>query len=150
VRASINLIDLAACCVQGRVLSAQRRSRWSNTPRQPPSRGTREKLSVLTARFRRALKKSVEGIVEAGCVLIDAKNELEHGQFTDWVVGELRFGTRKVGSREADLRKAEMLMFLARNEVISNPCHWHAFPPSVCSLGAADIQYRGRSSRSAL
>jgi hypothetical protein len=31
-------------------------------------------------------------------------------------------------SREADLRKAEMLMFLARNEVISNPCHWHDFP----------------------
>jgi hypothetical protein len=47
---------------------------------------------------------------------------------------ELRFGTRKVGSREADLRKAEMLMFLARNEVISNPCHWHDFPPSPRTL----------------
>jgi hypothetical protein len=55
------------------------------------------KLSVLTARFRNALKKSVEGIVEAGRVLIQAKNELEHGQFIDWVVNELRFGTRKVG-----------------------------------------------------
>jgi hypothetical protein len=85
-------------------------------------------------RFRSALKKSVEGIVEAGRVLIDAKKEFEHGQFTDWVVEELRFGTRKVGSREADLRKAEMLMFLARNEVISNPCHWHAFPPSPRTL----------------
>jgi hypothetical protein len=100
----------------------------------PDSRGTREKLSALTARFRNALKKSVEGIIEAGRVLIEAKDELEHGQFTDWVVGELRFGTRKVGSREADLRKAEMLMFLARNEVISNPCHWHAFPPSPRTL----------------
>jgi hypothetical protein len=30
----------------------------------------------------------------------------------------LRFGSRKDGSREADLRKAEMLMFLARNEVM--------------------------------
>jgi hypothetical protein len=46
--------------------------------------------------------------------LIEAKNELEHGQFNDWVVRELRFGTRKDGSGEADLRKAEMLMFLAR------------------------------------
>ena len=35
---------------------------------------------------------------------------------------ELRFGLRKGNTRESDLRKAEMLMFLARNEVISNPC----------------------------
>jgi hypothetical protein len=27
-----------------------------------------------------------------------------------------------------------MLMFLARNEVISNACHWHAFPPSPRTL----------------
>jgi hypothetical protein len=27
-----------------------------------------------------------------------------------------------------------MLMFLARNEVISNPCHWHAFLPSPRTL----------------
>src|SRR6266516_21667 len=50
--------------------------------------------------------------------LIEAKNELEHGQYTDWVARELRFGSRKDGNREPDLRKAEMLMFLARNEVI--------------------------------
>jgi hypothetical protein len=99
--------------------------KWSTNP---------DKLSALTARFRNALKKSVEGIIEAGRVLIEAKNELDHGRFTDWVVRELRFGTRKDGSREADLRKAEMLMFLARNEVISNPCHWHAFPPSPRTL----------------
>ena len=57
------------------------------------------------------MKKSVEGIIEAGRVLIEAKNELEHGQFADWVVIDLRFGSRKEGSRKADLRKAEMLMF---------------------------------------
>jgi uncharacterized coiled-coil protein SlyX len=100
------------------------------TRRQQNGRQTQDKLSALTARFRNALKKSVEGIIEAGRVLIEAKNELEHGQFTDWVVNELRFGVRKVGVRDADIRKAEMLMFLARNEVISNSCHWHAFPPS--------------------
>jgi hypothetical protein len=54
---------------------------------------------------------------------IGLKNELEHGQFTEWVVRELQFGTRKAGSREADLRKADMLMFLARNEIISKSCH---------------------------
>jgi hypothetical protein len=104
--------------------------------RRRPQNGrqTQDMLSVFTTRFRNALKKSVEGIIEAGRVLIEAKSELEHGQFSDWVVRELRFGTRKDGSREADLRKAEMLMFLARNEVISNPCHWHAFPPSPRTL----------------
>jgi hypothetical protein len=80
------------------------------------------------------LKKSVEGIIEAGRVLIEAKSELDHGQFTDWVVRELRFGVRKDGNGEPDIRKAEMLMYLARNEVISNPCHWHAFPPSPQTL----------------
>jgi hypothetical protein len=94
----------------------------------------RDRLQVLTARFRNALKKSVEGIIEAGRVLIEAKSELEHGQFIDWVVNNLRFGTRKDGSREADLRKAQILMFLARNEVISNASHWHAFPRSSRTL----------------
>ena len=93
-----------------------------------------DRINVLTARFRNALKKSVEGIIEAGRVLIEAKDELEHGQFIDWVVNDLRFGIRKDGSRPADLRKAQMLMFLARNEVISNACHWHAFPPSSRTL----------------
>jgi hypothetical protein len=96
-------------------------------------RQTQDRLNLLTARFRNALKRSVEGIIEAGRVLIEAKNELEHGQFIDWVVRELRFGTQK-GSRPADLRKAQILMFLARNEVISNACHWHAFPPSFRTL----------------
>ena len=110
-----------------------RPERKTSTRGHQNGRQTQDKLSALTARFRNALKKSVEGIIEAGCVLIEA-NELEHGQFTDWVVRELRFGSRKDGSHEADLRKAEMLMFLARNELISNPCHWHAFPPSPRTL----------------
>jgi hypothetical protein len=45
------------------------------------SRIRREQLNVLTTRFRKALKKSVEGIIESGRVLIEAKDELEHGQF---------------------------------------------------------------------
>jgi hypothetical protein len=104
-----------------------------------PGRGVKasragDDLSVLTQRFRNALKKSVAGIVEAGQVLIEAKSQIEHGQFTDWVVRELRFGTQKHGSRVSDVRKAEMLVLLARNEVIANPCHWHAFPPSIRTL----------------
>jgi hypothetical protein len=104
-----------------------------NRPRQS-GRQAQDRLRVLTTRFQNALKKSVEGIIEAGRVLIEAKNDLEHGQFIDWVVNDLRFGLRKDGSRVADLRKAQILMFLARNEVISNACHWHAFPPSPRTL----------------
>ena len=112
-----------------RRMSNQKRRRYIHNGHQ-----TQHNLDVLTARFRNALKKGVEGIIEAGRVLIEAKNDIEHGQFTDWVVRELRFGVPKDGDREPDLRKAEMLMFLARNEVISNPCHWHAFPPSPRTL----------------
>jgi hypothetical protein len=106
----------------------------SRSSRKTSNLQNQHKLSIFTARFRNALKKSVEGIIEAGRVLIEAKNELEHGQFIDWVVRELRFGTQKDESRPADLRKVQMLMFLARNEVISNACHWHAFPPSFRTL----------------
>jgi hypothetical protein len=106
----------------------------SRSSRKTSNHQNQRKLSIFTARFRNALKKSVEGIIEAGRVLIEAKNELEHGQFADWVVNDLRFGSRKEGSRKADLRKAEMLMFLARNDVISKSCHWHDFPPSSRTL----------------
>jgi hypothetical protein len=98
------------------------------------SRKSQPDLSVLTQRFRNALKKGVENIVEAGRVLIEARNQLEHGQFSDWVVRELRFGDRREGQQEANIRKAEMLMFLARNDVISNSSHWHALPPSPRTL----------------
>jgi hypothetical protein len=94
-----------------------------------------EGLKQLTQRFRNALKKSVAGIIEAGQVLIEAKNKLPHGQFSDWVDRELRFGApTKAHSREANIRHGQMLRLLAENEVISNPCHWHALPPSIRTL----------------
>jgi hypothetical protein len=83
----------------------------------------------LTKRFQDATKKSVEAIIERGRVLIDGKNQFEHGQFAVWLVRDLRFGERKVA-----LRKAEMLMQLARNDIIGNACHWHDLPPSPRTL----------------
>ena len=73
--------------------------------RRQSGRENQDRINVLTARFRNALKKSVEGIIEAGRVLIEAKDELEHGQFIDWVVNDLRFGIRKDGSRVATCAK---------------------------------------------
>lgn len=105
-----------------------------NPSRKHGLRETQDRLSLLTARFRNALKKSVEGIIEAGRVLIEAKNELEHGQFIDWVERDLRFGAAQESDRKLSLRKAQMLMFVAKNEVISNANHWFAFPPSWRTL----------------
>ena len=96
--------------------------------------------AAATRSVRNALKKSVEGIIEAERVLIEAKNELDHGQFIDWVVNDLRFGIRKDGSRPPDLRKAQMLMFLARNEVVQMRVTGTHFRVPPRSLGAgADL-----------
>jgi hypothetical protein len=82
-----------------------RPSRKGSNRRLQSGPEAKERLTALTARFRNALKKSVEGVIEAGRVLIEAKDELEHGQFIDWVVRELRFGTRKDGSRQRTCAK---------------------------------------------
>jgi hypothetical protein len=95
---------------------------------------SQNRLGLLTTRFRKAFRKSVEGIIEAGRVLIEAKDELEHGQFIDWVERDLRFGSGQEGDRGLSLRKAQMLMFVAKNEVISNANHWFVFPPSWRTL----------------
>jgi hypothetical protein len=95
----------------------------------------RKDIEKLSLRFRNALNKSVEGIIEAGQVLIEAKNRLPHGQYTDWVCRELRFGVESKSSSDAVIaRQGQMLRMLAGHEVISNPCHWHALPPSIRTL----------------
>jgi hypothetical protein len=61
-------------------------------------------------------------------------------------VRELRFGARKDGSREVDLRNAEMLMFLARNEVISIRVTGTTLRRLLVFLGAdADTPHSGFS-----
>jgi Protein of unknown function (DUF3102) len=99
------------------------------------SRKAQDELKQLTQRFRDALKRSVAGIIEAGKVVIEAKEKLPHGQFTEWVDKELRFGDPTTArSREGNIRKAQMLKMLAEHEVISNPNHWHALPTSIRTL----------------
>jgi hypothetical protein len=69
--------------------------------------------------------KGVEGILEAGRVLKEAKDTLEHGQYTKWVEEELKFGC---------FRTAEMLKQLSQDEVISNPVYLTRLPPSPRTL----------------
>lgn len=88
-----------------------------------------EVRAELTRRYRAAMRKSVEGIIEAGRVLIDGKERLPHGKFIEWVTGDLRLGDEKMG-----IRKADMLMNIAHHEVISNSHHWYQLPSSWRTL----------------
>lgn len=92
--------------------------------RSAHARRNRISVSDLTAQFQKAWQKGVEGLMEAGLVLIRGKKQLKHGEFSEWVKHKLGLS----------IRDAEMLMSLARHEMISNPCHWHAFPGSPRTL----------------
>ena len=92
--------------------------------RSAHARKNRISLSALTAQFQKAWRKGVEGLMEAGGVLNQGKEQLEHGKFTHWVEHKLGLS----------IRHEEMLMSLAQHEVISKSCHWHAFPGSPRTL----------------
>jgi hypothetical protein len=90
-------------------------------------------LNILTVEFQDALKKSVEGIIEAGNVLIRAKSQLKHGQWEEWIIRTLRFGQRARNGK-ANVREAQELMLLARHPVISNPNYFNALPARIRTL----------------
>jgi Protein of unknown function (DUF3102) len=58
------------------------------------------------------------GGIAVGKLLIDAKDKLPHGEFTEMVDCDLPFGPRT----------AERLMVVARNEVLSNPTYSSVLP----------------------
>jgi hypothetical protein len=92
-----------------------------------PDGKTRRKVSSrrqLTTRFRHAWRMGVEGIITAGRVIIDGKQQLAHGDFVEWVENELKLGERT----------AQMLMIVAKHPVLANPNHWFGFPPSWRTL----------------
>ena len=96
------------------------------TPAQylEPAPGNARCRRALTARFRTAWKTAVAGIIEAGRVLLDGKEQLAHGEFTDWVEHDLKLGERK----------AQMLMLIARHPILSNPKHATVLPASWFTL----------------
>ena len=64
----------------------------------------------------------VENIIKRGQVLIEAKDELEHGAFEAMV------------KRHFDLSYARKLRLIAGHPIISNRAHVHALPASVFTL----------------
>jgi hypothetical protein len=64
----------------------------------------------------------VENIIARGRLLIEAKDELEHGSFEAMV------------KRHFDLSTARMYRIIAAHPVISDRCHVNALPPSMRTL----------------
>jgi hypothetical protein len=69
--------------------------------------------------IKSAWQKSVEGIIECGRLLIQAKGALPHGRFQDMVEAELPF----------NVRAAERLMAIAQDARLTNPTHVSLLPP---------------------
>lgn len=79
---------------------------------------------VWAKRINGAWQKTTEGILETGALLIDAKADLPHGEFTNMVQLELNFSSPT----------ARMLMAVAAHPVISNRYHGNVLPPSWRTL----------------
>jgi hypothetical protein len=73
-----------------------------------------------------AWQKSVETILETGCRIIEAKDDLEHGAFEQMVQTKLSFGPST----------ARKLMTIARHPVLSNRSHVNVLPASWGTLYA--------------
>ncbi len=83
----------------------------------------------LTADFSACNAKSVEGTIQKGHVTQHGKDELDHGEFTTWLVEDLRLGEPK-----AALWKADILMQIARHSVLRDPKYWKDLPSSYRTL----------------
>jgi hypothetical protein len=79
---------------------------------------------IWAGRIATSWQKCVEGIVETGKLLIEAKADLGHGRFEDMVLLKLPF----------DPRTARMLMSIAENPAIANRNHGSVLPPSWRTL----------------
>jgi hypothetical protein len=117
----------------------KRRSRYeevtSNSDDDNPYCFYSEDVLGFAQRFDAAWRKTVEGIVEAGQVLKEAKDELGYGGYGSFI-----------GRIKLNERIAQMLMTIANNGVIRNPKNFSALPPKytslyrLCLLGEDELQ----------
>jgi hypothetical protein len=87
-------------------------------------RDGRHSVDYFLERIRDHWNKQVETILETGRLLIQAKDELEHGKFQNMVNKQLPFGPRT----------AQMLMVVAKNPALSNAKYISHLPPSWGTL----------------
>jgi hypothetical protein len=96
-----------------------------------PRRNTLSR-SALTRRFRNAWKMGVSGIIQAGQVLLDGKEQLAHGEWLGWLHKDLKLHERR----------AQMLMLVASHPVLSNANHASHLPASWTTLYALSFLCR--------
>jgi hypothetical protein len=84
------------------------------------TRSAEEFAKIIVASWR----TMVEGVLETGRLLIEAKKELPHGEFEDMIGEKLPFGSRT----------AQRLMRVAEHPILSNPTHVSLLPPSWGTL----------------
>jgi hypothetical protein len=92
------------------------------TLKSAPENARDEKFFVeqITASWN----KQIETILATGRLLLEAKEELQHGQFQAMIARELPFGPRT----------AQMLMTVAKHPVLSNAKYISHLPPSWSTL----------------
>lgn len=85
---------------------------------------SREDASEWTGRIAMAWRSSINGIIETGRLLCEAKHALPHGAFEAMIDSDLPFKSRT----------AQMLMAVARDERLTNTQHVSLLPPSWGTL----------------
>ena len=78
----------------------------------------------FVARIRETFSQSVEAIIRTGRVLLEAKADLEHGEFLAMVENDLPFGARS----------AQMLMAITHDARLTNAKSVSLLPPAWGTL----------------
>jgi hypothetical protein len=89
--------------------------------KQPPNTRSRQEHAMLISA---GWRKSLESILEAGSALIEARDDIDHGEFEAMIKEDLPFTPST----------ARRLMIIATNPVLSNRAHAHVLPPAWTSL----------------
>lgn len=94
-------------------------------------RGLLQKAAYYAAAINTEWRKSVEGVLEVGRLLVQAKEKCEHGEFLRLFKGHENAVSHPVPFSE---RTAERLIAVASHAVISNPTHVSDLPQSWGTL----------------
>ena len=93
-------------------------------PERPHIRPNRRSQGDFVQSIKSSWQKAVAGIIETGHALLQAKDELEHGEFLDMIEQYLPFKART----------AQMLMRIAEHPVLANAQFISHLPPSWGTL----------------
>jgi hypothetical protein len=81
---------------------------------------------ALTERYLDVHRKNVEDIIEKCRIILKGKEKLlAHGEFGPWVTDDLKLGR----NLKSSLTVAEMMMQIAKDEVLTDSNYWLDFPP---------------------